>query len=55
MLTRRRHIAAGLYLSILEQPQALQKYSVPYSIAQTCRNWWSYTNHHVVDQIDSGL
>jgi hypothetical protein len=29
--------------------------SVPASIAQTCRNWWDYTDSNHVTQIDSGL
>ena len=27
----------------------------PSTLAQTCRDWDDYSNHTVVDQIDSGL
>ncbi|RAO66035.1 uncharacterized protein BHQ10_002047 [Talaromyces amestolkiae] len=49
------HVAAGLYVTVLERPDDIANYKIPSTVAQTCRNWWAYTNATVVDQIDSGL
>jgi hypothetical protein len=42
-------------INLLEQPKEVQKMDVPASIAQTCRNWWDFTEANYVPQIDSGL
>lgn len=49
------HVAAGLYITVLERPDDIANYKIPSTVAHTCRNWWAYTNATVVDQIDSGL
>lgn len=42
-------------INILEHPKEVQKLDMPASIAQTCRNWWDFTDNNHVSQIDSGL
>ncbi|KAK4139513.1 laccase-2 [Dichotomopilus funicola] len=49
------HVAAGLYVTVVERPDLIAKYRIPSIMAQTCRDWWAYTKTDVVDQIDSGL
>ncbi|KAL8660246.1 MAG: hypothetical protein Q9202_006738 [Teloschistes flavicans] len=49
------HVSGGLYVNLMEHPDAIQQKSVPQVVAQTCRDWSDYTGHFVVDQIDSGL
>ncbi|MCJ1313936.1 hypothetical protein MMC25_007616 [Agyrium rufum] len=49
------HVSTGLYINIVEQPEKIKALKFPPSIAQTCRDWAVYSNHTVVDQIDSGL
>ncbi|KAK1751373.1 laccase-2 [Echria macrotheca] len=49
------HVANGLYVTVLERPELIQQFTIPATVAQTCRQWWAYTNTTVVDQIDSGL
>jgi FtsP/CotA-like multicopper oxidase with cupredoxin domain len=49
------HVATGLSATFVERPDKIAQFRVPNTIAQTCRDWWSYTNTTVVDQIDSGL
>ena len=49
------HVATGLYLTVLERPDLIARYNVPFTVAQTCREWWRYTNTTIVNQIDSGL
>lgn len=49
------HTSQGMNINILEQPKEVQKMDVPASIAQTCRNWWDFTDNNYVPQIDSGL
>ena len=49
------HTSQGMNINLLEQPKEVQKMDVPASIAQTCRNWWDYTETNYVAQIDSGL
>ena len=50
-----RHISVGLLVTIIEQPAQIQQLDVPDSVAQVCRDWWIFTSHDVIDQIDSGL
>ncbi|KAF1346763.1 Cupredoxin [Delphinella strobiligena] len=50
------HVSAGLYFQILENPQSIQSdTAIPGIMAQTCRDWTSWTGDHMPDQIDSGL
>ena len=49
------HVSGGLYANLLEQPAAIQKYNIPSTAYQTCRDWASWSGGEVVDQIDSGL
>ncbi|KAI9688965.1 MAG: hypothetical protein M1822_000702 [Bathelium mastoideum] len=49
------HIAAGFMIQIFENPNAVANLNIPSTFAQTCRDWASWTNTHVPDEIDSGL
>ncbi|OQO13561.1 hypothetical protein B0A48_01790 [Cryoendolithus antarcticus] len=50
------HASEGMNINILEQvPTIVNDLQVPATIAEGCREWWSWTNVNVVDQIDSGL
>ncbi|KAK0115055.1 hypothetical protein ONS96_013525 [Cadophora gregata f. sp. sojae] len=50
------HVSDGFVMVILERPDDIEKeMQIPGIMAQTCRDWASWTVDHVVDQIDSGL
>ncbi|KUJ19252.1 uncharacterized protein LY89DRAFT_612848 [Mollisia scopiformis] len=49
------HVSAGLYVTVLERPADIANVQVPSIMAQTCRDWSTFTGEDVVDQIDSGL
>lgn len=49
------HVSAGLYVTVLERPADIKNLPIPAIMAQTCRDWATYTGGAVVDQIDSGL
>ncbi|KAL8685364.1 MAG: hypothetical protein Q9218_007808 [Villophora microphyllina] len=50
------HVSGGLYVNLMEHPDAINKTrTVPQIMAQTCRDWSDYSGHVMVDQIDSGL
>jgi FtsP/CotA-like multicopper oxidase with cupredoxin domain len=50
------HVSAGLYMNILEQPQAIKNArKIPMIMAQTCTDWDAFSKSNYVDQIDSGL
>ncbi|OQO03485.1 hypothetical protein B0A48_10149 [Cryoendolithus antarcticus] len=49
------HVSAGLYVNILENPKKIQQMQIPSTMAQTCRDWATWTGGNVVEQIDSGL
>ncbi|PCG96276.1 Multicopper oxidase, type 2 [Penicillium occitanis (nom. inval.)] len=49
------HVSDGLYINLIENPDLIQNRSIPYTSAQTCREWWAYTGHEIVDQVDSGV
>ncbi|KAH8817126.1 putative multicopper oxidase [Xylogone sp. PMI_703] len=49
------HVSDGLYINIMERPDEITQRSIPSIMAHTCRKWWEYSGHNVVDQIDSGL
>ena len=48
------HVSAGLYINVLERPDLIPQRNIPQSSIQTCRDWWSFSGHNVVNQIDSG-
>lgn len=49
------HVSQGLYISVMEKPQEIQKIDIPKPMAQTCRDWAKWTNTDIPDEIDSGL
>jgi hypothetical protein len=49
------HVSAGLYLTVLERPADIKNLKIPSIMAQTCREWSTFTNTTIPDQIDSGL
>ena len=49
------HVSAGLYINTIEQLSLLEQRTLPATVAQTCRDWATYSGHDVVDEIDSGL
>nr|AGO59052.1 PtaK [Pestalotiopsis fici] len=49
------HVSSGFYVTVLERPDEIAEYKIPSVVGQTCRDWWGYTNHTIVNQIDSGL
>jgi hypothetical protein len=49
------HVSAGLYVTVLERPDDIKKLPIPSIMAQTCRDWATFTGEEVVDMIDSGL
>jgi FtsP/CotA-like multicopper oxidase with cupredoxin domain len=49
------HVSAGLYVTVMERPADIANLNIPGVMAQTCRDWASFTNTTIIDQIDSGL
>jgi len=49
------HVSGGLYLNVLERPADISESNIPMVMAQTCRDWATWSGSHVVDEIDSGL
>lgn len=49
------HVSTGLYITILERPDLIQKISIPATSNQLCRDWGAWTGTNILDQIDSGL
>lgn len=50
------HVSAGLYINILERPNDIKYHmNIPSTIAQTCRDWSSWTGNNIPNEIDSGL
>lgn len=49
------HVSQGMYINLMEQTPKIKNLNIPPEAADTCRDWWAYTGHDVVDQIDSGL
>ncbi|OCL14289.1 laccase-like multicopper oxidase [Glonium stellatum] len=49
------HVSGGLFVQMLERKEDIQKEDFDADVAQTCRDWASWTGTHVPDQIDSGL
>ncbi|KAF7191904.1 oxidoreductase ptaK [Pseudocercospora fuligena] len=50
------HVSGGLYINLLERPDDIKKQmQIPSIMAQTCRDWSTWSGHNVVEEIDSGL
>ncbi|EMC99909.1 hypothetical protein BAUCODRAFT_136452 [Baudoinia panamericana UAMH 10762] len=50
------HLSAGFVWTVIEQPDSVRnEMQVPSIMAQTCRDWSTWTGDHVVAQIDDGL
>lgn len=49
------HVSGGLYANILERPADITEATMPMVMAQTCRDWATWSHNDFVDQIDSGL
>ncbi|KAL8715833.1 MAG: hypothetical protein Q9220_000500 [cf. Caloplaca sp. 1 TL-2023] len=49
------HLSGGLYANILENPAGIKSLNVPSTSYQVCRDWASFTNTNLPNQIDSGL
>ena len=49
------HVSAGLYVNIMERPDQIKETQIPSVMAQTCRDWATYSGTNVVEEIDSGL
>lgn len=50
------HLSLGMIIEVLESPDLIpNKVTVPSTVSQTCRDWWSYTKHNPVEMIDSGI
>ncbi|TAQ91423.1 hypothetical protein B7494_g134 [Chlorociboria aeruginascens] len=49
------HVAGGMYVNIMERPDLITEKQIPSVVAQTCRDWATWSGSHVVDEIDSGL
>ncbi|EFX01919.1 laccase-1 precursor [Grosmannia clavigera kw1407] len=49
------HSSGGFLSQLIVQPSKLQDLQIPSVMAQTCRDWASWTKTHIPDQIDSGL
>lgn len=49
------HVSAGLLIQFLTQPDQVKNYRIPNTVAQTCRDWGTWTLTNIPAQIDSGL
>jgi len=49
------HVSAGLYITVLERPADIAKLPIPSIMAQTCKDWATFSGTTVINQIDSGL
>ncbi|MCJ1231801.1 hypothetical protein MMC12_008480, partial [Toensbergia leucococca] len=49
------HVSGGLYINTMERPDLINELQIPLVMAQTCRDWATYSGHNVVEEIDSGL
>jgi hypothetical protein len=49
------HLAQGLYMTLMERPTDINDREIPDVMAQTCRDWDTWSNQNMVMQIDSGL
>lgn len=50
------HLSLGMAIEVLESPDLIpNQVRTPSTVSQTCRDWWAWDSHNVVDQIDSGI
>ena len=49
------HVSTGLYINVMEQTDKIKQKVLPDTVSQTCRDWYDYSGHNVVAEIDSGL
>ena len=49
------HMSGGLYVNAISYPDEIRKIRLPSTVAQTCRDWATWSGVNVVEQIDSGL
>jgi hypothetical protein len=49
------HVSAGLLTQFLTNPVQVEKMRVPNTVAETCRQWGTWTKTNIPEQIDSGL
>ncbi|KAF3916539.1 Laccase-2 [Dactylellina cionopaga] len=50
------HVSAGFLMNVLERPEELnEQQNIKKALSQTCRAWDAWSNHNVVNQLDSGL
>lgn len=45
----------NMVASTQERPDLITQQQIPSIMAQTCRDWATYSGHNVVEEIDSGL
>jgi FtsP/CotA-like multicopper oxidase with cupredoxin domain len=50
------HLSMGMIIEVLESPDLIPTdVNVPSTVGDTCRQWWAWSGHNIVDQIDSGI
>ena len=49
------HVSGGLYINVMEQTEKIKQRVLPDTVSQTCRDWYNYSGHNIVLEIDSGL
>ncbi|KAH6950422.1 Cupredoxin [Ilyonectria sp. MPI-CAGE-AT-0026] len=49
------HVSAGLLIQFLTNPDKVEKFRIPNVVAETCRQWGTWTSTNIPAQIDSGL
>ena len=49
------HASGGFIKNLLVQPDQVKNYKIPSTSAQICRDWATWTQTNIPDQIDSGL
>ncbi|KAH7266043.1 hypothetical protein NW759_008114 [Fusarium solani] len=49
------HVSAGFLVQFLTNPDKVEKLRIPNVVAETCRQWGTWTQSNIPAQIDSGL
>lgn len=49
------HVSQGLYINLLEQPDAVKRLHIPNELRDTCRAWVEYRSEEAVQYGGSGL
>ncbi|KAF7548032.1 hypothetical protein G7Z17_g7319 [Cylindrodendrum hubeiense] len=49
------HVSAGFLVQFATNPKKIEKYRIPNTVAETCRQWGKWTKSNIPLQIDSGL